>query len=106
MNTIEKINVILKEANISKVNLAKYLGVSRQMVYNYLDGEDLSKFIRNSDWVMEKRGQYKSEQDFRKLLEKFSPVKISNAQTKRAGMSTSKTSTTTKIKSVSKTKKI
>ena len=43
MNTVEKINVILKEANISKVNLAKYLGVSRQMVYNYLDGDDLSK---------------------------------------------------------------
>ena len=29
---------ILKKANISKVNLAGYLGVSRQMVYNYLDG--------------------------------------------------------------------
>ena len=29
MNTVEKINIILKEANISKVNLAKYLGVSR-----------------------------------------------------------------------------
>ena len=43
MSTVEKINKILKEANISKVNLAKYLGVSRQMVYNYLDGEDLSK---------------------------------------------------------------
>lgn len=75
------------------------------------NGEDLSKFIRNSDWVMEKRGQYKSEQDFRKLLEKFSPVKISNAQTKRAGISTSKTTTTTKVsssrtKSVAKTKKI
>ena len=37
MNTVEKINIILKEANISKVNLAKYLGVSRQMVYNYLE---------------------------------------------------------------------
>ena len=43
MNVIEKINLILKKANISKVNLAKYLGVSRQMVYNYFDGEDLSK---------------------------------------------------------------
>lgn len=43
MNIVEKINLILKKANISKVNLAKYLGVSRQMVYNYLDGEDLSK---------------------------------------------------------------
>jgi transcriptional regulator with XRE-family HTH domain len=43
MNTVEKINLILKKTNISKVNLAKYLGVSRQMVYNYLDGNDLSK---------------------------------------------------------------
>ncbi len=44
MNVIDKINQILKEASISKVNLSKYLGVSRQMVYNYLDGDDLSKF--------------------------------------------------------------
>lgn len=75
------------------------------------NGETLAKFIRNSDWIMEKRGQYKSDQDFRKLLEKFSPVRISQAQTKRAGMSTSKTIKTTKVsstktKSVAKTKKI
>ena len=44
MDVIEKINLILKKASISKVNLAKYLGVSRQMVYNYLDSKDLSKF--------------------------------------------------------------
>lgn len=43
MDIVEKINTILKKANISKVSLAKYLGVSRQMVYNYLDGDDLSK---------------------------------------------------------------
>ena len=43
MNTVEKINLILKRTNISKVNLAKYLGVSRQMVYNYLDSDDLNK---------------------------------------------------------------
>lgn len=43
MNVVEKINLILKKANISKVNLAGYLGVSRQMVYNYLDGKDLTK---------------------------------------------------------------
>ena len=36
MNVVEKVNQILKQANISKVNLAKYLGVSRQMIYNYL----------------------------------------------------------------------
>ena len=27
---------IINEANISKVSIAKYLGVSRQMLYNYL----------------------------------------------------------------------
>lgn len=75
------------------------------------NGNTLAKFIRNSDWVMEKRGQAKSEQDFKKLLEKFSPVKVSQAQTKRTGMSTSKTIKTTKVasiktKSVAKTKKI
>jgi hypothetical protein len=75
------------------------------------NGDQLSYFIRNSDWIMEKRGQYKSDEEFKKLLQKFSPVKISNAQTKRAGMSTSKTITTTKVsssrtKSVAKTKKI
>ena len=75
------------------------------------NGPTLAKFIRNSDWVMEKRGQAKSDQDFRKLLEKFSPVKVSQAQTKRVGMSTSKTIKTTKVastktKSVAKTKKI
>ncbi len=43
MSTVKKINTILKKTNISKVNLAKYLGVSRQMVYNYLDSDDLSK---------------------------------------------------------------
>ncbi len=43
MNIVEKINLILKKTNISKVNLAKYLGVSRQMVYNYLDSDDLNK---------------------------------------------------------------
>jgi len=43
MNVVEKINLILKKANISKVNLSKYLGVSRQMIYNYLDGDNLSK---------------------------------------------------------------
>ena len=41
MNVVEKVNLILKKANISKVNLSKYLGVSRQMVYNYFDGDDL-----------------------------------------------------------------
>lgn len=40
---MDKLNKILQDLEISKVRLAKYLGVSRQMVYNYLDSENLEK---------------------------------------------------------------
>ena len=40
---MKKLDELLLELGISKVRLAKYLGVSRQMVYNYLDSTDLSK---------------------------------------------------------------
>ena len=44
-----KLNDILSEIGISKVKLAKYLGVSRQMVYNYLEMEDINL------WPLEKK---------------------------------------------------
>ena len=65
MNTVEKINVILKEANISKVNLAKYLGVSRQMVYNYLDGEDLSKLSNDKSQALFTLLDVKNEEELK-----------------------------------------
>ena len=46
---MEKLNDLLHELGISKVNLAKYLGVSRQMVYNYLELPEISK------WPKEKK---------------------------------------------------
>lgn len=46
---MNKLNEILQELGISKVKLAKYLGVSRQMIYNYLELESISK------WPKEKR---------------------------------------------------
>ena len=67
MNTVEKINIILKEANISKVNLAKYLGVSRQMVYNYLDGEDLSKLSNDKSQALFTLLDVKNEDELNKL---------------------------------------
>ena len=63
MNVVEKINTILKKANISKVNLAKYLGVSRQMVYNYLDGDDLSNIPNEKCQLLYKLLSVKSEQE-------------------------------------------
>ncbi len=46
---MKDINDLLKELGISKVKLAKYLGVSRQMVYNYLELPSLD------DWPKDKK---------------------------------------------------
>ncbi len=46
---MKTLNDLLQELGISKVKLAKYLGVSRQMVYNYLTLDSLDK------WPKEKK---------------------------------------------------
>ena len=46
---MNKLNDLLQELGVSKVKLAKYLGVSRQMVYNYLVLDSLEK------WPKEKK---------------------------------------------------
>lgn len=45
---MNKLNTLLNDLGVSKVRLAKYLGVSRQMLYNYLAIDDLK------DWPREK----------------------------------------------------
>ena len=44
---MSKLNDILHELGISKVKLAKVLGVSRQMIYNYLELEDINKWPKD-----------------------------------------------------------
>jgi len=44
---MERLNDILHELGISKVKLAKFLGVSRQMIYNYLEFDDLNKWPKD-----------------------------------------------------------
>ena len=46
---MRNLNELFQELGISKVRLAKYLGVSRQMVYNYLELDDVNK------WPKEKK---------------------------------------------------
>lgn len=41
---MKDLNNLLSELGISKVRLAKYLGVSRQMLYNYLAMESLKEW--------------------------------------------------------------
>lgn len=38
---------LLRDLGISKVKLAKFLGVSRQMIYNYLELDDLNKWPKD-----------------------------------------------------------
>ncbi len=40
---MNNLNELIQELGISKVKLAKYLGVSRQMVYNYLEMDSIDK---------------------------------------------------------------
>lgn len=42
-----RLNDILHELGISKVKLAKFLGVSRQMIYNYLELDDINKWPKD-----------------------------------------------------------
>jgi len=46
---MNKLEELLQNLGISKVKLAKYLGVSRQMIYNYLEMNDINK------WPKEKK---------------------------------------------------
>ena len=41
---MKELNEVLAGLGISKVRLAKYLGVSRQMLYNYLAISDLNNW--------------------------------------------------------------
>ena len=44
---MNRLNDLLRELGISKVKLAKFLGVSRQMIYNYLELDDLNKWPKD-----------------------------------------------------------
>jgi transcriptional regulator with XRE-family HTH domain len=49
---MKELNEILKELGISKVKLAKYLGVSRQMIYNYLEMGSLDEWPKDKKMRM------------------------------------------------------
>lgn len=49
---MERLNEILKELGISKVKLSKCLGVSRQMIYNYLELDDINKWPKDKKVIL------------------------------------------------------
>lgn len=60
---MKELNIVLTELGISKVRLAKYLGVSRQMLYNYLAIEDIN------NWPKEKAAKLLSLLNIEKIDE-------------------------------------
>ena len=66
---MKELNVILTELGISKVRLAKYLGVSRQMLYNYLSIENIN------DWPKEKAAKVLSLLNI-ESIEELSNIKV------------------------------
>ena len=66
---MKELHVVLTELGISKVRLAKYLGVSRQMLYNYLAIDNIS------NWPKEKAAKLLSLLNIEKI-EDLSSLKI------------------------------
>lgn len=64
---MQKLNDLLQELGISKVRLAKYLGVSRQMVYNYLELDDLSKWPKEKKLMLYRLLDIEDETDLEKI---------------------------------------
>ena len=51
---MKELNNLFQELGVSKVRLAKYLGVSRQMVYNYLELENIDKWPKEKKLLLYK----------------------------------------------------
>lgn len=64
---MNNLNELLSNLGISKVRLAKYLGVSRQMLYNYLALEDLSEWPNEKATKLFSLLDITNEKEFNKI---------------------------------------
>ena len=64
---MDRLNEILHELGISKVKLAKFLGVSRQMIYNYLELDDVNKWPKDKKVLLLNLLGVKSVEDIDKI---------------------------------------
>lgn len=64
---MERLNEILHELGISKVKLAKFLGVSRQMIYNYLELDDINKWPKDKKVLLLNLLGVKSVEEIEKI---------------------------------------
>ena len=64
---MDRLNEILHELGISKVKLAKFLGVSRQMIYNYLELDDINKWPKDKKVLLLNLLDVKSPEEISKI---------------------------------------
>ncbi|MFA5602715.1 MAG: hypothetical protein WDA21_03150 [Bacilli bacterium] len=64
---MKKLDDLLQELGISKVRFAKYLGVSRQMVYNYLEMDSIDKWPKEKKMKLFKLLNVKSADEIKKM---------------------------------------
>ena len=64
---MKELNRIFQDLGVSKVRLAKYLGVSRQMVYNYLELDSLNKWPKEKKLLLYKLLNIDDETDLSKV---------------------------------------
>lgn len=64
---MEQLNALLHELGISKVKLSRFLGVSRQMIYNYLDMDDMNKWPSDKKVLLLNLLGVKSPEDIPKI---------------------------------------
>ena len=64
---MDKLNEILRELGISKVKLAKFLGVSRQMIYNYLELDSINKWPKDKKVLLLNLLGVKSPEEINKI---------------------------------------
>ena len=64
---MDKLNEILHELGISKVKLAKFLGVSRQMIYNYLELDSINKWPKDKKVLLLNLLGVKSSEEINKI---------------------------------------
>lgn len=62
-----KLTDLLHELGISKVKLAKFLGVSRQMIYNYLELDDINKWPKDKKVLLFNLLGVKNPEDIDKI---------------------------------------
>ena len=62
-----KLSNLLHELGISKVKLSKFLGVSRQMIYNYLELDDINKWPKDKKVLMLNLLGVKNAEEIKKI---------------------------------------